>query len=371
MNKTSISSVVCLDIIDFSQKSQTDQARIKQQFHQLVDRAVVDISEQDRRVIETDSGVLIHCSGQLESALEDALFIALTVRDGALQANADSDNPLYLLIGIHLGAVDSNPEATPSLVGEGVTEAQRIMSFANPNQILVSASYYDMASKLTLEIAQMFEKYDMHAYEHDIYAVRRLNENAADETTRQIPITLEPLGELGDGAAASTFNWRAYVLPGLLALIMFFILIKAFQYDDSENIPSQLSIENEVGTESAVLENTEKLTTDESSQASVEEANQVTSIQQEIVEEQLKAAQKENAVKASPKKVVKKKVVPKKATSASKPAVKADKPPSKKSVVKQTSKRESSTWETVKESVKTGATYQCSQAEIAMNQCRQ
>lgn len=50
------------------------------------------------------------------------------------------------------------------------------MSFAQANQILVSRSYYEVTSRLTLEFSEMFDysgiKHDKHVREHEIYSVR-------------------------------------------------------------------------------------------------------------------------------------------------------------------------------------------------------
>jgi hypothetical protein len=59
--------------------------------------------------------------------------------------------------------------------GDGINVAQRIMSFAEPRQLLVSSSYYDIVSCLLQECAQLFqyegEKADKHIREHDIYSM--------------------------------------------------------------------------------------------------------------------------------------------------------------------------------------------------------
>lgn len=238
MKKTSISSVVCLDIIDFAKKSKLEQQATKKRLDDLVAHAVVDIPENDRLIVDTGHGVVITCSGPLENALEDALFIALTIRDEILNTNTEMEYPLYLLMGINLGSVkvaDSvNVNEPPTIIGEGLIEAQRIMSFAKPNQILVSRAYYDMASKLTLEIAQMFEKYDMHAYEHDIYAVRLLNDKAAS-IDHALPMTQKEMNEEDTEPDADDVNWRNYLLPIVLAIIMLFALTKWMNADNNDN----------------------------------------------------------------------------------------------------------------------------------------
>jgi class 3 adenylate cyclase len=173
MNKTSISSIVALDVIDYSKKSEAEQMQLKQLLMQLVQHAVLDIPQSDRVIMESSSGAAIACGGPLEDALEDALFISITIRDEILKHNSQSTLPIYAQFGINLGSVSA---VGSNIVGEGIDEAQRIKRFANPNQILVSNVYFEMASKLTQEISQMFEKYEMHAHDHDVYAVRVLKE---------------------------------------------------------------------------------------------------------------------------------------------------------------------------------------------------
>ena len=134
MNKTSICSVVALEIIDYAKKTEAEQIEIKSLFNSLIDLAVIDIPQEDRMIVDTGSGAAIACSGPLEDALEDALFISITIRDEILKSNAHNSTHLYVQFGINLGAARVVKNA---IIGEGVDEAQHIMRFANPNQILV------------------------------------------------------------------------------------------------------------------------------------------------------------------------------------------------------------------------------------------
>jgi len=84
---------------------------------------------------------------------------------------------LGLRIGINLGPVklvrDINGQ--PNIVGDGINVAQRIMSFAQPAQIVVSRSYYDVVSVISDEYAKLFQyegsRTDKHVREHEIYIV--------------------------------------------------------------------------------------------------------------------------------------------------------------------------------------------------------
>lgn len=364
MNKTSISSVVCLDVLDFSKKSKDEQQAIKKQLHQLIDRAVIDIPEKDRMVLDTKNGAIVTCSGALESALEDALFIALTIRDEVLNTNIGTESPLYLVIGINLGSVRLDPNVkageAPKVIGEGLIEAQRIMSFANSNQILVSRAYYEMASKLTLEVAQMFEKYDMHAYEHDIYAVRRLNEKSVVENAAAALDHIEKPQE--DAVVASTFNWPLYFLPALLALIMFFVLLNWMKSDEAEYMQDQLD------TDAPVVEGAGRFGVDvlpePLPEILPEPIVEGSTSETKTVGEKLSAEKKKPAVKAVKK--MKKAPAATVDTAASSPTVE---PAGQGEAAIEAPSRDDdqSTWDTLKE--KGNKKPACSQAQRALNQC--
>lgn len=377
MKKTSISSVVCLDIIDFAKKSKLEQQATKKRLDDLVTHAVVDIPENDRLIVDTGHGVVITCSGPLENALEDALFIALTIRDEILNSNTEMEYPLYLLMGINLGSVkvaDSvNVNEPPTIIGEGLIEAQRIMSFAKPNQILVSRAYYDMASKLTLEIAQMFEKYDMHAYEHDIYAVRLLNDKAAS-IDHALPMTQKEMNEEDTEPDANDVNWRNYLLPIVLAIIMLFALTKWMNADNNDNEaqpPTAITLPDQSAPVISDDDNSFDLMNDESDTIEAMETTEEKTPQEQA-----------DSVKTPVQKSTPKKTSTKKAETALKtepdsnnsvvvePKATESKQEEKKEPAAQTTTdSEKSTWDKFKESIKQGADKECTQAEKALNQC--
>ncbi len=174
VNKTSICSISFLDIVDYSKKTDSEQIEIKKQFNNLINLGLKDVAQDDRIVLDTGDGAAIAYKG----SPEEALFSCMTIRDEILKSNIHSAMPLYVRLGINLGPVRhvSDINGQPNIIGDGINVAQRIMSFANPNQILVSRSYYEVVSRLTHEISQMFDysgvKNDKHMREHEIYSVR-------------------------------------------------------------------------------------------------------------------------------------------------------------------------------------------------------
>ncbi|MES2501937.1 MAG: adenylate/guanylate cyclase domain-containing protein [Pseudomonadota bacterium] len=230
VNKTSICSIVFLDIIDYSKKSVSEQIDIKNQFNRLINHSLKDVEPEDRIILDTGDGAAIAHMG----SPEDALFISLSIRDEILKSNILSSMPLYVRFGINLGPVrvvrDINGQ--PNIIGDGINVAQRIMSFAKPNQIVVSRSYYEVTSRLTQEISQMFDysgiKHDKHVREHEIYAVRLLKDTApAEARIVQLAHIVEPAKQLLNPSNwFKNINWR-YVALAMPALMTFAIVIKS------------------------------------------------------------------------------------------------------------------------------------------------
>jgi hypothetical protein len=365
-NKTSICSIVALDLIDYSKKTGAEKLEIKRLFNAFIQNAVLDIPQSDRNIVDTAGGAVIACKGALEDALEDALFISITIRDEILKHNQLNATPLYVQFGIHLGAARAVDD---HIVGEGIDEAQRIMRFANPNQILVSNVYFEMASKLTQEISQMFEKYEMHAHEHDVYAVRMLKESVTESTPE-----VADLAEIAP-ASAIAFNWT-YIGLGLLSLVALFALAKLVA----------TPVEPEI-----------TLVQPSSIQPAPIQAAPIKPIQIEAVEatpEPIQHVQEEVIVETVPAVAKDKKVVQIQKTERQKPAQKKIAPPAIKetpemansnetenkananTAAKQTNTKaeketakEKSGWQTFKDSVSNGGEIKCTQAEIALNQC--
>lgn len=172
-NRTFICSVVFLDIVEYSKKSVEEQITLKERFNTLIAETLTDIPVSDRIILDTGDGAAIGFLGDPE----DALFVAMNMRDVLNTEQSTSMPDLRVRMGINLGPVkllkDINNQV--NLIGDGINVAQRIMSFAEAGQLLVSRSYYDIVSCLSQEYAQLFQykgaRADKHIREHDIYAV--------------------------------------------------------------------------------------------------------------------------------------------------------------------------------------------------------
>ena len=172
-NKTFICSVVFLDIVEYSRKPVDEQIRLKSRFNALLSEAIKDVAVNDRIILDTGDGAAISFLGDPE----DALFVALNLRDAMIGEKGSDTPPIPVRIGINLGPVklvrDINRKR--NLIGDGINIAQRVMSFAEPGQVLVSRSYYEVISCLSREYANLFHyegpRADKNVREHQIYSV--------------------------------------------------------------------------------------------------------------------------------------------------------------------------------------------------------
>ena len=172
-NRTLICSVLFIDIVEYSRKPVVEQLHLKDRFNASLTEALRDVAVKDRVIIDTGDGAACTFTGDPE----DALFVAARLQQSiAKDAEADMSQ-LAARIGINLGPVrlvkDINGQ--PNVIGDGINVAQRIMSFAQPGQVLVSRSYHDAVSRLSDESSNLFthegSRTDKHIRDHEVYAL--------------------------------------------------------------------------------------------------------------------------------------------------------------------------------------------------------
>lgn len=169
-NRTFVCSVAFIDIVEYSKKSVAEQMRAKEQFNLMLAQALTDVPTKDRIILDTGDGAAISFLGDPE----DGLFLGLALRDTLAERG---DESLRLRTGINLGPVrlvkDINGQ--PNIIGDGINVAQRVMSFAEINQVLASRSYYEVVSALSPDYAHLFNfegaRTDKHVREHEVYAL--------------------------------------------------------------------------------------------------------------------------------------------------------------------------------------------------------
>jgi hypothetical protein len=185
-NRTFICSVLFLDIVEYSQRSVAEQIALKERFNKVLTEAIVGVPTDDRIILDTGDGAAVSFLGDPE----DTLFAGMSLRDAVGTQEASTGPRLQIRVGVNLGPVRlvKDINGNPKIIGDGINVAQRVMSFAEPGQILVSRSYYDVMARLSEDYAKLFHyegaKTDKHVREHEVYAI---SSNSAN-LRRTVPV---------------------------------------------------------------------------------------------------------------------------------------------------------------------------------------
>src|SRR5436190_12248035 len=187
--RTLVCSVLFLDLAGYSMLGVAEQIKLKQRFNEILAGSLADMEARDRVVIDTGDGAAIAFLDDPERAL----FAAIAIFDNV--------GELPVRRGIKLGPVyvakDINGQ--DNVIGDGINVAQRVMSFAQKGELLVSRSFYEVVLLLSGEYAPMFQargtQSDKHNRAHELYAVsqavrvgRRVAEAQAKLRTQSRPV---------------------------------------------------------------------------------------------------------------------------------------------------------------------------------------
>jgi hypothetical protein len=186
--------------VGYSAHSVDNQVAIKRLFNELIAKALRGVAEDSRIIIDTGDGAAICFMGDPEEALHSGLLLRdlLTQRYG---------KHLSVRIGLNMGPVRvvSDLNDRLNVIGDGINVAQRVMDFAQPNQVLVSRAYYDVISRITDDTADMFsylgQYEDKHGRVHELYSVgcgqRNTTRREGPSTgyTQTMPVKAGPLDD--------------------------------------------------------------------------------------------------------------------------------------------------------------------------------
>jgi hypothetical protein len=382
INKTSICSVVFIDIIDYSKKPVSDQIAEKECFNALLTEAIKDVAQNDRIILDTGDGAAIALMG----APEEALFVSLTIRDGIIRKNREAGTHLLVRMGINLGPVrvviDIN--GMPNIIGDGINVAQRVMSFAEPNQILVSRSYYEVTSRLTDEITNMFAysgvKQDKHVREHEVYVIKPMVEEGAP-----VEATVAPVATAAPSTQTSTR--QRYLFPALvlflLGVVIAGVLLPGFLFGPerpkdeavaaaSDETPDGQGASSAPASGSALPAKASAAT---SGPAKSETIKSEPTRPSPVAQTAIKPGAEKTAV-AKPKPAASIETAPRKpkakpADQVAKPTQEASATPAHTAPPAEPAQNEKSGWSAFTDSLKQGSeTKACSDGERALNQCR-
>ena len=198
INRTFICSVVFLDMVEYSKKPVAEQIFFKERLNTLLTQALANIAPNDRIILDTGDGAALSFLGDPE----DALYVSLALRE-ALEGPQPPGPEFKMRLGINLGPVrlvkDINGQ--PNIIGDGINVAQRVMSFSEPGQVVVSRSFYEVVSCLSEGYGRLFRyegsRTDKHVWEHEIYTVQ-----ATSASLQRTAATTKPKRQQFSGSGA-------------------------------------------------------------------------------------------------------------------------------------------------------------------------
>jgi hypothetical protein len=208
-NRTFICTVVFVDLVDYSRQPVGQQVALKKRLNQMIARSLAHVPESERLIVDTGDGAALCFFGDPE----DALFAATSLREAVTADPGPAD--ARLRIGINLGParVVRDLNGNRNVIGDGINAAQRVMGFAAPNQILVSRSYYEVVSHISLDYARLFQyaglHRDKHIREHEVYEIQIAPGLGPPGADRDPPTTAVPVGVVAPRA------WPPELLPSV------------------------------------------------------------------------------------------------------------------------------------------------------------
>ncbi|MEA3195527.1 MAG: hypothetical protein QOD26_3860 [Betaproteobacteria bacterium] len=195
--RTLVCSVLFLDLIGYSKKAVAEQHETKRQFNSALTEALDLLNRRDRVIVDTGDGAAVVFLGDPE----DAMIVGMAMRESA--------GHVPMRLGINLGPVrlmsDLNDQT--NVIGDGINVAERVMSFAEPGQLLVSHSYFEVVTRVSEHYKRLFVRVglvqDKHVRDHDIYLVDddiRIGEDPL-APPRESPASREPAKVVDTGTA--------------------------------------------------------------------------------------------------------------------------------------------------------------------------
>lgn len=245
-SRTWLVSVLFLDIVGYSKVPVDQQLTIKLHFTDIVSGALDSLDKQDCIQLDTGDGCAICYLGDPEK------LFPISIHLQRIFAGQGENDPVYyqVRLGLNLGPVKvmDGISGDRNCVGAGINDAQRVMDFADENQLLVSKAYFDVVNSMSASYADQLShagtRADKHDKAHEIYQLDTSqtapgtphSQDTAgfviDAGVRQA-ITKEYAKYVGTSAAASTLESDCIHATSLASLCE--ALSKTLSEDDRYN----------------------------------------------------------------------------------------------------------------------------------------
>src|SRR2546428_8438307 len=152
-NRTFICSVLFLDIVEYSERSVAEQIALKERFNAVLTEAIAGVATDDRIILDTGDGAAVSFLGDPE----DTLFAGMSLRDAVAGQDVTSGPQLQIRVGVNLGPVrlGTGRNRQPTITGDGVNVAQRVLRLAQPGPVLVSRAYFHVVARLAEDYGEL------------------------------------------------------------------------------------------------------------------------------------------------------------------------------------------------------------------------
>jgi class 3 adenylate cyclase len=184
-HRTWLCNVLFLDIVGYTKLSVERQMAVREHFYALVDEGLRNLTRDECITLDAGDGMAICYLGDPE----EILLVALSLRD-AFRNHDHTLTPYKVRLGINLGPVKIvELQGERRVIGDAINVANRIMTFAEPNQLLVSRSFYEVVSCVSENYPTMFNylgmRADKHVRQHAVYEVVPEGEDTSEGTASQ------------------------------------------------------------------------------------------------------------------------------------------------------------------------------------------
>lgn len=347
LNIISFCCNVSLNFAHYSEAKEINQIVLRKHINYLFNIAFTKIGFTNRIILATDNSVSIAYNGPPEAAM----LVATDILNRLSVSNKHCSTTLSASIGIHLEPVrllnDFNEH--PNIIGNSIDKAKQLMCFAQPNEILVSPSYYENLTPTVQSQTTMFEqvcvKHENHVLDYQKYLanlmVEKVSKNEPIILDQQLSTKL-PLQTPKKSAFLNT-NSLNYVLACLSVVITVFFLI-------------ELSKSSNVATSARIKILPLK-------------APQSTNIKEPLVKPEISLQNDKVDNKSIESVQVGLEPIPSVKSTQSKKKIKQKTINRVDSTPTNSKNKEKISWESFKKSIKQGQKNECTQPEIALNQC--
>ena len=180
-DRTWLASVLFTDIVGYTKVPVDQQMAIKLHFTSIISNHIDGLVSDECLKLDTGDGCAICYLGDPEQLYPVATSLLHTFK----QIEASGEAISYQVrLGLNLGPVKlvNGIGASRNCVGAGINDAQRIMDFAQPNQLYIGRSYFDMVSNMSSnyanELVSAGSQVDKHNKIHELFELASLQLSA-------------------------------------------------------------------------------------------------------------------------------------------------------------------------------------------------